>query len=109
MSTRTPSFDIDCRRCESLPERPPRCPHSLVGDIVDERYRIDGVLGIGGMGVVYAARELGLDREVALKMLWPCEGYDCSLASRLLNIFAMLAHHPKPTQDWKISGRSWSR
>ncbi len=41
---------------------------SVIGKVVDN-YRITGVLGSGGMGVVYKATELTLDRDVALKMM----------------------------------------
>lgn len=41
----------------------------LVGRVLDGKYRLDGVLGAGGMGVVYAATHLGTGRPHALKVI----------------------------------------
>ena len=40
-----------------------------VGDLIDNRYRITGSLGHGGMGQVFRAEHVGIKREVALKLL----------------------------------------
>src|SRR5258708_18518817 len=41
------------------------------GDILADKYKVDRVLGIGGMGVVVEARHLQLDERVAIKFLLP--------------------------------------
>ncbi len=41
------------------------------GEVLAEKYRIDGALGVGGMGMVFAAHHLKLDQRVAIKVLHP--------------------------------------
>src|SRR5260370_13813104 len=48
---------------ESAPVRP--------GEVLDGKYRVEGVLGVGGMGVVVAATHVQLETRVALKFLLP--------------------------------------
>ncbi|MGZ8844497.1 MAG: serine/threonine-protein kinase, partial [Pyrinomonadaceae bacterium] len=42
-----------------------------VGQILDEKYRLERLLGQGGMGAVYLATHLGTERYVALKLITP--------------------------------------
>jgi serine/threonine protein kinase len=42
-----------------------------VGQVLDEKYRLERLLGQGGMGAVYLATHLGTGRYVALKLITP--------------------------------------
>jgi serine/threonine protein kinase len=42
-----------------------------VGQILDEKYRLERLLGQGGMGAVYLATHVGTERYVALKLITP--------------------------------------
>src|SRR2546427_13192813 len=48
------------------------------------RYSLERELGRGGMGVVYLAREVRLDRSVAIKLLPPSKASDPKLRERFL-------------------------
>ncbi|HSD45346.1 MAG TPA: serine/threonine-protein kinase [Pyrinomonadaceae bacterium] len=42
-----------------------------VGQVLDDKYRLEQLLGQGGMGAVYLATHLGTERYVALKLISP--------------------------------------
>jgi serine/threonine-protein kinase len=44
-------------------------PTSWIGRVLDDRYRVDRLLGEGGMGAVFVAEHLALHKEVALKVV----------------------------------------
>ncbi len=46
-----------------------RADAPLLGEVVDGRYAVKGVLGQGGMGAVYRAEHLTLRKDVALKVI----------------------------------------
>jgi serine/threonine protein kinase len=74
---------LKCPACQSIyGESLEECPRDgsalepvdpdddpLVGQVVDERFRLDKLMGAGGMGRVYAGTQLSVDREVAIKLL----------------------------------------
>jgi eukaryotic-like serine/threonine-protein kinase len=54
------------------------------GDVLAEKYRVERVLGIGGMGVVVAATHLQLGRTVALKLMLPQSSASPETAARFI-------------------------
>src|ERR1041385_7131905 len=46
-------------------------PEEYVGEVLDAKYRLEHLLGKGGMGAVYLATHLGTERYVALKLISP--------------------------------------
>jgi tRNA A-37 threonylcarbamoyl transferase component Bud32 len=60
----------------------PATADPLVGLIISERFKIEDLIGQGGMGKVYRARHLALDRTVVLKMLKPQLLEDPTLVGR---------------------------
>lgn len=44
---------------------------SIIGSVLDGRYRLDSLIGVGGMGDVYRATHIHIDTEFAVKLLKP--------------------------------------
>lgn len=53
----------------------------LIGKTLKERYRIIEMLGQSGMGAVFRARDLVLDRALAIKIMIPSEGSSIDIAA----------------------------
>ncbi len=69
-----------------------------VGETFQDRYEIRSVLGQGGAGVVYGARDLRSGRDVALKILVPPpEGYDRTTVSRFHREVKIVANLRSPS------------
>jgi len=75
-----------------------------VGDVLAGRYRVDAVLGAGGMATVYRATDLRLEREVAVKVLVPNLARDPSFAERFDREARLLAsvNHPSIAEVFDV-------
>jgi len=109
-----------CPRCQRLyPGRQRMCPednqrlslpdpYHLVGRILAGKYRLEALVGIGGMGAVYNAHHLGIDRQVAFKILQPnvaiSNGLMINLFEREAKVVGHLNH--ENIADIKDAGRT---
>lgn len=56
----------------------------LIGQVLDDRYRIDALIATGGMATVYRAMDTRLDRVLALKVMHPALAADASFVERFI-------------------------
>src|SRR5580658_10148408 len=54
---------------QSIPAANPSPVHE--GEVLDGKYLVERILGLGGMGVVVAAKHLQLEQQVAIKFVLP--------------------------------------
>ena len=86
-----------------MPTRPtvPDTFDPLVGQVIAGKYRIERLIGVGGMGAVYLATQLAVSRPVALKVLQSVPGVS---EQQLVERFKREAHatsrlhHPNTVQ-----------
>src|ERR1043166_5867096 len=80
-------------RCDLLPEGRSNMD---VSQFIAGRFRIEREIGTGGMGTVYLATHLGLERPVAVKIIKREFAGDADVADRFLREARTMAklHHP---------------
>src|SRR5580704_14378964 len=69
---------------------------SREGEVLAGKYRLDALLGAGGMGEVYRAENLGLGRSVAIKLIREEHGQSAEVVARFLREArtANIVRHP---------------
>jgi len=67
----TPPLQIGWMSSDGLAASDPSSPRSSVkiGDVIDGKYKVEALLGKGGMGLVYRVRHVAIDKVMALKVL----------------------------------------
>ncbi len=82
-------------------------PTLVAGDTLAGRYRLVRLLGEGGMGYVWEARQLTTDKAVAIKVLKSQEGADTARFLREAKVAAGLSHRNiiQVFDFWEVEGK----
>lgn len=75
--------------------QPLDAPQALVGRVLDGRFRLVEVLTRGGMGIVFEAVQLSVNRKIAVKILRPTLSNETDLVQRFsqeIEVVASLSH-----------------
>ena len=74
---------------------------------IGHQYELDGEIGRGGMSVVYRARDVRLNRPVAIKVLPPELAYDPAIRTRFTREAQTAAHlaHPHIVPIYDVGDR----
>src|SRR5262249_50443161 len=59
-----------------------KTPEALIGQVLENRYRVEQIIGKGGMGTVYEAVHVGIGKRMAVKVLRPDLARDAALVAR---------------------------
>lgn len=67
-----------------LPPDAPEQPDPVLGRVMSDRYRVEALIARGGMARIYRARDVRLERDVAVKVLSPPFADDPAFTDRFL-------------------------
>ncbi|MCA9541610.1 MAG: protein kinase, partial [Myxococcales bacterium] len=68
--SQVPWANMFCGACGTrLPPAGQEAEDALIGQVIDNRFRIVRLLGSGGMGAIYLAEHVGIGKRVAIKLL----------------------------------------
>ncbi|MCL1859762.1 MAG: protein kinase [Oscillospiraceae bacterium] len=78
---------------------------NLINTLLDNRYKLTGIIGIGGMAVVYKAEDMAMHRKVAIKMLKDDIKEDIQEVKRFINESKAVARlsHPNIVHIYDVS------
>ncbi len=76
--------------------KPIDAPEHLVGRVLDGRYRLEDVLNVGGMGIIFRAQQIATGRTVAIKVLRPTLSTDLDLNTRFQHEIETLSRLSHP-------------